>query len=157
MGVSWPRGVNASRLVRPIHSPPLERVPLATQTARPVPGLRSINVQAAHPTDLSFPTAAAFRRALRLNFSTLRAGAVSRAMAAVRVVPVPGQATALHVQARARSFAEGLAFRRTATGMARRRPPRPSSPASASVSRILCQPHRSQGHPFQSRFLPSRG
>ena len=136
MVVSWPRAVNASLLVHPIPLPPPEHAPPATQTARPAPALRSINVQAVHPLGPYFPTAAAFRRAPRRNSSTLRAEAVSRAIAAVPVVPAQGQVTALHAQAQARSFVGDLAYQLTATGMALRVPrPRPSSLASACAFR----------------------
>jgi hypothetical protein len=153
--VSWPRAVNASLLAHPIPSPPPEHVPPATQTARLVPGLRSINVQVVHPTDLYFPTVAAFRRAPRRNSSTLRAEAASRAIAPVRVVPVQDQVTALHAQVQAQSSAEDLACQPTATEMIRRA--RASSPASECVFRSLSRSRKARGHPVQSRFLPSRG
>jgi hypothetical protein len=63
-----------------------------------------------------------------------------------------------HAQAQAQSSAEDLVCQPTATEMAQRRPPpQPSSPASACVFRILSRSPRSQGRPFQSCFLPSRG
>ena len=102
-------------LVHPILSPPPEHVLPATQTARPVPELRSINVQVAHLTDPYFLTAAAYRRAPRRNSLTPRAEVVSRAIAAVRVVPAQDQVTALHAQARPQSSVGELAWRPTAT------------------------------------------
>ena len=148
--------VNASLLVHPIPSPPPEHAPPATLTARPAPAPRSINVQVVHPLGPYFPTAAAFRRAPRHNSSTLRAEVVSRAIAAVPVVPVQVQVTALHAQARARSSAGDLAYQLTATGMGLRVPrPRPSSPASACAFRSLSRHHRPQGQ-VRPRFLLSR-
>ncbi len=147
---------NASHLVHPIPSPRLEHVLPATQTARPVPGLHLINVQAAQPTDRCCPMAAVYRHVPRRNSSTPRAEVVSRAIAAVRVVPAQDQVTALHAQARARSSAEDLAWQPTAMRMARRRLLPPASfPASACVFRISSRSRRSQDHPFQ--FPPSRG
>jgi hypothetical protein len=138
-------------LVHPTLSPPPEHVLPATQTARPVPELRLINVQVAHPTDPYFPTAAAYRHAPRRNSLTPRAEVVSRAIAAVRVVPTRDQVTALHAQARPQFSVAALAWQPTATRTARRRLPPPAlSPASACAFRISS---RSQGQPF----LLSRG
>ena len=92
--------VNVSLLVHQILSPPPERVLPATQTARPVPELRTINVQVAHLADPYFQTAAAYRHAPRPNSLTPRAEVVSRAITAVQVVPAQDQVTALHAQAR---------------------------------------------------------
>jgi len=154
--VNWLRVVNASLLVHPIPSPPPGHVPPVTQTARPVPGLRSINVQAVLPPGPYFLTAAAFRRAPRPNSSTLRAEAVSRAIAAVPVVPVQGQVTALHAQAQAQSSVGDLACQLTAMGTARVPRPRPSSLASVCAFRSLSRHRRPQGQ-VQPRFLLSRG
>jgi len=138
--------VNASLPVHPIPSPPLERVLPATQIARHVPELRSINVQAAHLTGPYFPMAAASRRAPRRSSSTLRVEVVSHATAAARVAPALDRVIALRAQARPQSSAEDLAWQPTAMRMARLRPPPPaSSLASACVFRILSRPRRSQG------------
>ena len=106
---------NASLLAHPTLSPPPEHVLPATQTARPVPGLRSVNVQVAHPTDPYFPMAAAYRLAPRRNSLTPRAEVVSRAIAAVRVVPAQDPVIALHVQARPQFSVEEIAWEPTAT------------------------------------------
>lgn len=144
---------NASLLVHPILSPPPEYVLPATQTARPVPELRSVSVQVAHPTYPYFQMAAAYRHAPRRNSLTPRAEVVSRAIAAVRVVPPRDQATALHAQARPQFSVGEVAWHPTATRTARRRLPPPAlSPASACAFRISS---RSQFHQFPS--LVSRG
>jgi len=147
--VSWHRAVNACLPVHPTPSPPLAHVPPATQIARLVPGLHSINVQAAHPRGLYFRTAAAFRRAQRLNSLTAPVEVARHAIVPVRVVPVPAQVTASLAQAPPQSSAEGLVSQPTAKGMTRL-----SSRDSASVFRIS-SPFRCQV-PFRFHFPPSR-